>query len=535
MKRLIEGLTRTQFLAILNENLIELATIRNVSPYDTLTTSTDYTTALNVAFGNTEVAFGQEGLAFKTSIDNAFIDKAGGIVDPVVTWVEDYAKIDIEGTNPVQYDIYESKNGGAYSLLTTLNSDVKTYNNTTWQNATMSYKIKEHGGSIYSGMVNYSTPLVFKTNQNTPGVFTIHQLKMTTVGKSVTVHWGDGTTTNYNSVEWEYNIVTHTYTIPQNPYYIQIFGDTDDLGCIEMFGLAGIVYGDLTKWILPSKLEDFHFYSNTFTGDVSEWILPVQISLFDIENNAFTGDITNWFESFPSTMTDFHCGGNNNLIGDLTNMTFPNSMFLFQLMQQKLTGNITNWNFNNGSLAFLDLRQVSNISGDISSWVIPQGLAVLLLTDIIYQTPNLSIIGDLSNWVFPTSMYPTLGYTWDFWGMVGITGDLSSKIIPVGHPVGTSKRIDFTNCGITKLPYGSFADIDLYTFGGCKCNSAEIDRILGVIDSYFIGGVVPLVNCVYTLNGTGMGIPSAAGLISRSSIIAKYVAQGKTCSIVVNS
>jgi hypothetical protein len=545
MTLLTEGLTPTQFNNIMNSNFTEFAIDTGIDPATmiTLTALSDYISTINSNFGSSVVGFGS---GFANTVNNKFISSISGIHSPynvTSTWLNDYAQISFtDNTGGVaQHEIWEAKGTGNYILVTTLLAGVTICNNYTWQNASMNFKVRAKIGSSYSNfspIVNLNTPLVFKTNQATPHAFTIHQLMLSPIfsGKSVTINWGDGNSTVYTNNTGEYDTVTHTYTVAQNPYYIQISGDTNYLYKIEMFLHYNDVYGDLTKWILPPLLVVFHFYSNSFAGDISNWILPPNISLFDIENNLFTGDITNWFLNFPSSMTDFHCGGNNNLTGDLTNMTFPDSMFLFQLMQQSFTGDITNWHWNNGnSLGWLDLREVSKIHGDISSWAIPSGLGSLQFTDSVYKNPNLNITGDLSNWTFPTSMYSSLGFHWDFWGMTGIVGDLSNKIIPIGRPVGTTKSIDFTNCGITKLPSGSFYDTDIYCFSSCKCNSAEIDRILGVIDNYFTGGVVPLVNCVYTLNGTGMGIPSAAGLASKTSILGKYTAAGKTATIAVNS
>lgn len=64
---------------------------------------------------------------------------------------------------------------------------------------------------------------------------------------------------------------------------------------------------------------------------------------------------------------------------------------------------------------------------------------------------------------------------------------------------------------------------------------AQISRILaqGIVDGD--GPALLARKLVSTINGTGMGIPSAAGLTSRTSILGKYTAAGKTCTISINS
>ena len=540
MTQIIEGMTPTQFINAVNANAADV--LSNYTVIDNTMNGLTLQTNLNYGFGTSYSFLGMRGSSYANIINSNFNVHDISISKPMnhsVAWMNDFARntfTDHSG-GTAQHELWESKNGGAYSLVYIFSPGNATYDYLTWQNANLNFKIRAKNGSLYSpftSVTNITTPLVFKTNQSTPAVFTIHQLRMTTNGKSVTIYWGDGANTVYNHTNWEYDVITHTYTVPQNPYYIQIFGDTDDLANIEMFGLAGTVYGNIGKWILPTKLTDFHFYSNGFTGDVTNWVLPVNATLFDVGGNSFTGDITSWVNNFPASINDFHVWGNG-CTGDITNFKLSGSgLWLLQLMEASLSGNITNWSIP-PAMSWLDFRLCNYVVGNISNWNIPSNLSSLQFTDVVYQNPILGISGDLTNWNFPTTVNANYGFYWDFWGMTGITGDLSAKLIPVGVATGKIKRIDFTNSGITKMPSGSFKDTNVYSFGGCNCNTTEVDRILSVIDVYFVGGVVPLVNCVYTLNGTGMGIPSAAGLASRTSILNKYTAAGKTATIAVNS
>jgi hypothetical protein len=543
MKRLVEGLTPSEFISIANSNLIELAAINNVSPYSALTSTSDYITALNTDFGSSKVNFGQTGLNFKNSFEKAFIDDVGGLVDPSGVssiWINDYAKIDFtDNTNGVaQHEIYEAIGMGTYSLVTTLAKDVTTYNNYTSQNQSMNFKVRAKNGNInssYSSIVNIITPLVFKTNQNNLNQIIFYQLMMQ-AGKSINIDWGDGTNTNYSQSEYVYNELYHDYSITKDPYYIIISGDVNYIRAIQ-FMTNGSCYGDLSKWKLPDTLFFFHFYTHNFTGDISGWVLPSGIQIFQIAGNHFSGDLTNVNWASIPTLFDFHLSGNN-FTGDISGWNWHNPWRStavaghINLATNNFIGDISNWVF--GANTTWICIYGNKLTGNLANWVFPPTMSSIQLTATVIIPQENNFIGDVSGWVFPTTVIQADGFFLDC-AYLGLSGDLSNAIIPEGKGDQSIKRLDFEGNHLTKLPYGSFKDVDIYNFSKNSCNSAEIDRILGVIDSYFTGEVFPLNNCIYTLNGTGMGIPSSVGLASRTSILGKYTAAGKTCSILINS
>ena len=206
-------------------------------------------------------------------------------------------------------------------------------------------------------------------------------------------------------------------------------------------------------------------------GDLTKWCLPSVMGSMHFYINGFTGDITSWF--IPA-MTLLHVAYNN-FSANLSVITWPPYMYDFHM------GGLPNGYY-----------------GDFSS-----ARATVSGNQVEFTIIDCNITGDLSNFLIPTNTQPI--------------------------------NIILNDCHFTKLPRGNFRWCASLNAQNNNCNFAEIDDFLAYIDAYFAGGVVPLTNAIYTLNGTGMGIPSAAGLISRSSIIAKYVAVGKTCSILVNS
>jgi len=364
-------------------------------------------------------------------------------------WENDYMTVDFTDNSGgiCEHEIWESKDGGAYSLVTTLAAGTTHYHDSTWQNASMNYKVRAKDGvwfSDYSDVVNYATPLVFKTDQtsNVNVVFTNLNIQ---AGKTININWGDGTNNNYSGNN---SSVTKTYTTQANPYYITISGDTDWITYIR-FDNQVKAYGDLTKWNIPSKCTFFRLQSNSFSGSVTDWVIPSVCTAFNIYGCQFTGDLTNWV--LPATLQSF----------------------------------------------YLTETGVYGYTGDITGWVLPSGLI-----NIDMAGSNNEVVGDLSGWIIPitcTSLY-------------------------------------MPNNNLTKLPRSAFQGINstgMY-FAGNSCNQAEIDTFLAAVDTYW-STHTPTKNGRYNVSGTGMGVPSAAGLASKASIEGKYTAAGYTATINVNS
>jgi hypothetical protein len=490
MKKLTEGLIPADFVTRLNANFVELASIRSVSPYTTITTSDDYVNLINTYFGFTVLSAGMSGLAFKNAIDNAFIN-AGCLVDvatPSVVWVDDFARITIIDSSGgiAQHEIYESKNGGAYTLAHTMNAGVLSYDYQTWQNANLNFKVRAKNGSIYSGyssIVNIATPLVFKTDQtnlNDPinNPFQIQYVWVLT-GYSITLSLGDGSSQVFNS---DSNYATpnliHTYTVA-GIYYIIITGDTDKVTALFNIGGVGRIFGVLTKQILPSYSRLVHLQYCDFSGS----------------------DVSGWFANFPSTCTVIDISGCNmdGVIPD--DFVWPAGIYDIHLDSNNFTGNP--WK-NGIPDAVRNLTCGGNplISGDLSTFV-PTPITNTYLSQISYN-------------------------------YCPFTGDLSGQSIAIGT-TAIGIWVEASGCRFTKGYRGHFLNVYTYNFENNLFNTAEVDSILAYVDNYFTGGVVPVMNCVYKLQGTGMGIPSAVGLNSRTSILGKYTAAGKTCSILVNS
>ena len=240
----------------------------------------------------------------------------------------DYAKIDFTDASGgvAQHEIWSSKNGADYVLVTTLDAATVTYNDPTWQNASMNYKVRAKSGtwfSDYSAVVNVVTPLVFKTDQTT-----LNQIQFDALRKSSgTIHidWGDGN--SQDQVSSAFN-VTHDYSTEADPYYVQLSGPLNNITDLQLLSQTNL-YGDLSKWVLPTGMTiNLSLSRCQFTGDISTWVLPVGLAVLDLTHGTdygFTGDVSGWI--IPSAMVTMNIArtgtGGYYLSGDLSGWSNP--------------------------------------------------------------------------------------------------------------------------------------------------------------------------------------------------------------------
>jgi lysophospholipase L1-like esterase len=257
-----------------------------------------------------ESGYIQLGNGLSPSVNNLLSSKIAPSA-VTVSWVDDYAKIDFtDNTGSVAtHEIWESKDGGAYTLVTTLDAATVTYNNRTWQNATMKFRVRAKSGSWYSDFAESDTlitPLVWKTDQSTLTNVVINILNIA-AGKTVNVNWGDGSNADYSGNN---SNITKGYGEgnEQDPYYIQLSGDVDSIMRFEHYDQV-LSYGDISKWCLPTALSNCNIKSNMFEGDISDWVLPDVITIFYIPTNALyenkvSGDLSGWV--MPNVLTRFY-------------------------------------------------------------------------------------------------------------------------------------------------------------------------------------------------------------------------------------
>lgn len=538
------GITPEQFISKVNYNFAG-AIVNTPDLISALTTSGQFAAAAN---SNFDISFFFTGMKASKAVEllnqyfGQFTIDQSPPTDLTVVWTNDYAKIDFTDNTGglVGHEIWECIDGENYSLIHTLDPGVVTYNNYTWQNATLRTKIRAVG-SEFSDVVSIPTPLVFKTNQSTLRTVTF-QIIGVTLGKTLTIDWGDGTTTNVTQAQT--TNLTKNYSTQQNPYFIQLKGDTDWITYLDFYQSSVHSSGDISKWITPSKMIRMHLFQTGFTGSINALtIAPNQVYYHVGWNTVITGDITNWV--FPATLSDFHIEGND-VSGDLTNWTFrnpqPNAGNTGHLILDgnNLTGNLSGWILTEG---FTNVRLPGNLFViDLSQWTIPTTLSQLCFSFYASNQPTYvetnQLSGDISEWVLPTTVNAN-SFTWMIANQPNVSGNLSNWIIPDGAGLSGQTvlytEMCFRGCAFTGLPRGYFKNVSVYDFYNNYCSSGEIDNFLVYLDNHFEDGLVPLTNCVYTLNGANMGTPSATGLAAIDSIMGKYISAGKTITISVNS
>jgi hypothetical protein len=525
------GMTPEEYIASINTNLSGVL-LEAYVPVTSSMTSIELQATINTNLSKSLSIVGVKGSTMKSTLDSVFNGYGYSGDTPTslaVTSVEDFTRISFtdESGGLAKHEILESFQGGEYSLLTTLNEGVESYDYESYQNADYKFRVRSKLGSVYSTFTDvnqHDTPLVMKTDQSTLNQIAIKTF-VVAAGGTINVDWGDGSDNDFT--EGTTSDFTKDY-ITEGIYFIKISGDIDKWTGLDWVEQSDL-FGELTKWIFPANLTFFHFYGNSnISGDITNWILPEGCGIFHIGGNDFYGDITDWI--IPDTTYDLRLGSNR-LTGDLSDWTFPDNgkpIFYFTCENNLLTGDLSGWTLPD-NMTQLSLFH-NNFEGDLTDWVIPSTLSRLVLTGDDVGESN-AFTGNISEWDCPSIESDTLVNIISC-PNIPFSGDLSLWSMYAGT---RSFAVNFKNANLTKLPRGCFKWVSEYNFEANNCATQEIDDILAYIDAYFADGVAPLISCAYTLNGTGMGIPSAAGLASKSSIEGKYTTAGFTATILVNS
>lgn len=185
--------------------------------------------------------------------------------------------------------------------------------------------------------------------------------------------------------------------------------------------------------------------------------------------------------------------------------------------QSRSYGDISNWKIPD-SMTFFDLNAISNFTGNIDNWEFPNSCGLISL----YNCRKLT--GNPLKKNIPTSLYK-LDVT-----LTNLRGDLSTVNLTTNMTYVSVKSANYF-----KFPRGNFKNISTFDFSKNNCSSSEIDAFLAYLDFQFTELNKPSSNAVYTINSDGMGAPTnGVNNANLVSIISKYQANGKTCSILVN-
>ena len=226
----------------------------------------------------------------------------------------DYAKISFTDNSDgkAEHEIYEANDAGSYSLVAALPKGVVSYNNYTYQNASMNFKIRAKGGtffSTYTDVVNLLTPLVFKVTTTAANESAIIQNMVIADTKTVTIDWGD---TNTTDVIGTNNNITHQY-VSVGLYYVKFTGDRNFITSLQIYNQTRFS-GDLSKWIFPYADNltgmSFFLYGCLFTGDLTNTVLPKRLQSFVILYGEFTGKLPNKVVGYSDAGLNYNAAGN---------------------------------------------------------------------------------------------------------------------------------------------------------------------------------------------------------------------------------
>ena len=494
MTTIAEGMTPAQFITAMNDNFTDVI-VGSTALVDTMD-GYALQTALNNNFSQSDTYVGQKGFINKLngyfSEYDISLDAPSGFGGE---WIDDFLRITLNESVGNQCEIWEQLNSGTYVLIHTLNSGIETVDYKTWQNADLNFRIRAKNGShysIFSDVANVKTPWVFYTDQ-TESFRQIMFYQIRTNGELINVDWDDGDDEDYSSVGNVYEEVFHDYDTP-GAYFIKLTGETRLISILQFFNQP-IEGTDITKWVLPDSNFWCHLYGNGLIGCITDWVWPITLGGIHLATNPLiTGNVDSLFSVERPNWWDCHL---------------------------PIGGNATNWIL---SPKMAHILIGTGMYGDLSGWRFPKNNDYTSWMLILKGT----LTGDISNLFDGEYQYLHTIELLD----LGLNGDLSGWFIGVDYPVAGSIELNGNN--FTKLPRGNFHKFGIYDCHNNNCNSDEIDAILADVETNVTANA-PEYDCVYTLNGTGMGIPSAAGLTSRQNIIDKYVAEGKTCTITVNN
>ena len=503
------GMTSAEFVTTINSE--SYGRIVDAVDISSDSTGVQIETTLNSNFNKSESYVGLRGAAYIAKINANINEIDASLIAPtdiILTWEQDYCKIDFTDNSGAKHEIWERQTwlnttGNVVEnsvLRATLNEGVETLNLKTWQNSTLDFRIRAAMGaskSVFTDDETINTPnFVFRTDQSILTPVVVNRMLSWIGGIEMegtnNIDWGDGSD-NYYTYEDE-DVINHEYE-SEGVYWITITGDP--IHHFEFHGqpLAGT---DVTYWQL-NKTFFCHFWDNGFIGSIENWHPGYGLEGLHLEQNSLTESCIDWLLSGDYALF-WDCHLSNHYInasnaGDLKTK-LPN-------------------------LAHFNLKVI----GDISAFVFPKNDAY---SSWMFKLTVSNSIGDISN---------LFGSTYDHLHTVNIinsniTGDTSEWFVASGYPAGTS--IELYGNKLTKLPRGNFYLFAIYNCATNLCNTAEIDALLADILASVTANA-PEYNCVYTLNGAGMGIPSATGLTAKTNIETKYTDAGKTATIYVNS
>ena len=111
------------------------------------------------------------------------------------------------------------------------------------------------------------------------------------VGKSITVHWGDDSSTVYNGNDETNVTIGHTYA-SAGSYQMTLEGDFTELTYIKSTYKS--MSGDISGWSVLTNIEEIELAEAGVTGDISGWSAMTKARSISLDATLLTGDLSSW-------------------------------------------------------------------------------------------------------------------------------------------------------------------------------------------------------------------------------------------------
>jgi len=268
--------------------------------------------------------------------------------------------------------------------------------------------------------------------------------------KSVTLHWGDGTSEEVVGEDGTEITKTSSYA-GAGEYRFWLSGDVTEITYIYLDNILMDTTCDMSRWSALTSLTDLTIL-NTITLSGA---LPASLTYLHLD-----GDFINWTYSgaLPTGLTHLH------LDGDFINWTYSGALPI-GLTYLHLDGDDNiNWTYSGAlPMGLTHLYFKSDLINWIYSSALPTGLTVL------------RFFGDLINWTYSGAL--PIGLTY-----LHLDGDNVNWTYSGALPTGiVSLRFNGPNINWTGLDIGDTGDIDyfgLLNYRIAKISSSDIITLL---------------------------------------------------------
>ncbi len=205
-------------------------------------------------------------------------------------------------------------------------------------------------------------------------------------GKTVTLSWGDGTSTVINGAVTNV-IYTHNYAV-SGTYQFRVVGDLDGVTKFQ-YNFAALS-GDINTLKFFTSLTYLSLYNTSVSGDIANLSGLTSLTYLSLSNTSVSGDIANLSGLTSLTYLSLY---STSVSGDIANLSGLTSLTYLYLSNTSVSGDIANLS---GLTSLISLYLSStSVSGDIANL---SGLTSLTSLYLHSTSVNIYTQGVLPDW-----------------------------------------------------------------------------------------------------------------------------------------